>query len=304
VDSPDIVPAANYSIDHEHQSPPYFIPDYGKGIRIGQYIQELDSVKTQLPDGSSQDIFQPLLGVSDCDHSFPVEQNLGFKEPLISVDNLGSSTGCHVAIVDEANGSYRMLLAQQDTLDIHAWSFPDYTDISNFSSHEKHRQIDRSFHTGISFNNGLIPSAFHPPLNSTSTHMRSVQEGQIPVIDSFGNTCPSNEFVLPSTNFLCTRFNSSNESPFLASDFSSSGVGILPTESAEYQYDFPTCPLRPVPDASLKWSIYSSVSSARGSSEEPIPLLSYSPISSTSDQATVSIKLRKTQFQFKLTKRL
>ena len=312
VDSSDIVPVVNNSIDHENQRSP-------KVERIDRSIQAVLSVKTEGPNGSLLDISQPLLGVSNSDHNFPVDPHLLSMGPGISLDNLDRSIGCQVTILDEANGSAGMLLAEQGTFDNQEYSFSNNTEIFNSSFHEKRSQIDRSCHIGISLNDGLVSDPFPPPLNSFSPHIRSIQEGQSPVNDSFGNTFPSNEFVLPSTNFLFTRFNGSDESLFRASDFSYFGDGILRNELVEVRYDFgfnvfPTCPSHPVPSADVKCrssnrgsvecrDVHPCLSSDRGNSEFSIPVLSYSPISITSDQTTVSIKLRKTLYQFGLTMR-
>jgi hypothetical protein len=291
VDSPDIGPVVDYSIDHENQSPPYFIPDYGEMEMKDQSVQELFSVKTEPSDGPPQDIPQLLHGVSDCDHNFPVDQYPPCMDSGISVDNLDSSNGYLVTIVDEAIGSSGVPLAQQEAFDNQERPPPNNTDIFNSFFHEKHSQIDHSFHAGISFNNDPI---------------RYIQEEQSPVDDSFGIMSPSSELVLLDINVLIPLFNKLDESPFTVLNFSCSGDGILLNESAEHQYGysangFPTatCPSHRVPCAPVKCSaeVLPDPSSPRGLSEFSLSSFCSSPISITSDQATVSIKLRKTSFQ-------
>jgi hypothetical protein len=280
VDGPDIVPVVSYSTDHDNL--------------------ELFSVKTEPPDVRSQDVSQRLLGVPDGDHDFRVDQCHLCLDAGISVDNLDSSTGDHIVIVDEANGSTGVSFVQQEAFDNQACSS---------SVHDKHSQIKNSFHSGTSFSSAPVFGTFSSLLNTFSPYIRFTREEQSPVNGSFGNISPSNEFVLPGTNFQFPLFNISDESPFTVLDFPSSGASILPNESAEYQYGygvngFPTaiCPSRLVPCAPVECSdtppvpsshrggsdLLPAPSSHRGGSEFSLPLLSSSPI--TSDQATVSIR--------------
>jgi hypothetical protein len=230
--------------------------------------------------------------MSDYDHNFPANQHPLYMDLDISLDDLNNSNGCHVAIVGEAEGSSAVNLVLQESFNNHAYS-PSNMAIVNSSVDEKHSQIGHPLRTGSSFNNEPVPGEPTRLLNPFNTHISSIYNEQSPSNEFLGNIFPSHEFVLPGTNLRSPLFNLSDESPFAALDVSC---------SSEYQYvsgvnGFALSPSRSVHYAPVKRSDISSDSSSHGeTSDGSVPLLCYSPISTSSDQTTVSIKIRTLYF--------